>query len=191
MKNIFVLFSPGTGGNHLANMLSTDNRFTQRSNLLDYKTHVSKDAHTSNIKNLQHKDLEALPETRNVLCGHFGEYRWISLSGLLNKFDNRQIFNIEVPIQGSVAWQRYTKLYPLNRYWYEEQRSLYTIDMIETCFAERDIISVPCELLFRPRLNKLFDYISSECDIVVDKTTCASMHKIWYKKIINQNKQKG
>ena len=37
-KNIFVLFAPGNGGNHVANLLSTDPLFPARATLMITKT---------------------------------------------------------------------------------------------------------------------------------------------------------
>lgn len=194
MKNIFVLFSPGTGGNHLANLLSTDIRFAERSKVQDYLAHVKNNAHTSNIQNLNLLDIALLSSSNNVLCGHFGEYHWLSLSGLLKKFTGRQIFILEVPDRDTFAWARYKSLYPMNNYFYEEQRSLYTIDMVRKVFNEHDIVSLPCELLFDSDLTKLFRYISKESDLDLHHQKCQQMHTIWYKRIeesINQNNKKG
>lgn len=191
MKNIFVLFSPGTGGNHLANMLSTDSRFIQRSSVDDYRAHPNGNAHTSNVENLTLSDIEKLTPDNNVLCGHFGEYHWLSLSGLLEKFNNRQIFILEVPVLGTTAWERYTNMYPMMGYFHEEQRSLYTVELIEKTFDEHDIVSLPSELLFQPDLSQLFDRISKECDLQMDQQTCTQMHTIWYKKLLNQIAKKG
>jgi len=191
MKNVFVLFSPGTGGNHLANMLSTDSRFIQRSTVDDYSTYKKRDAHTSGIKNLNLSQLELLPSLGNVLCGHFGEYYWLSLSGMLEKFVNRQIFIIEVPQQGTLAWERYNDMYPMIDYFFEEQRSLYTMQIIEKTFNEHDIISLPCELLFDETLSRLFEHIATQCDLVPNQQICKQMHEIWYNKLLHQITEKG
>ena len=191
MKNIFVLFSPGTGGNHLANLLSTDCRFVQRSSVDDYANHDSTNAHTAKVENLTISDLEKLPDSNNVLCGHFGEYHWLFLNGTLEKFQNRQIFIIEVPSRDTLAWSRYTKLYPMNDYFYEEQRSLYTIALIEKTFDEHDIVSLPCELIFQSDPTQLCNHIAGECDLQLDLPSCTQMHNIWYEKLLHQNAEKG
>jgi len=194
MKNIFVLFSPGTGGNHFANMLSTDTRFNQRTTVSDYKAHDRPNAHTSKFKNLQPAGIKKLPAEGNVLCGHLGEYYWLNDSGLLRKFCNKQLFILEVPQCGTIAWNRwntYNQFDKSHTYLREEQRSLYTIKVIEMLFRENDIVSLSCELLFQSDLTKLFNLISSQSDISLNKDACNSMHKIWLEKIMNQNHKKG
>ena len=42
IKNVFVLFAPGLGGNHLANLISTDSRFQSRTTLDNYKNSNTK-----------------------------------------------------------------------------------------------------------------------------------------------------
>jgi len=183
MKNIFVLFSPGTGGNHLANLLSTDSRFITRCNVEDYSNHTGINAHTSQIKNLSLNDVNMLADNNNVLCGHFGEYYWLFLSGLIEKFDNRQIFIIQVPERNTFAWKRYTKLNPMSDYFYEEQRSLYTIEIVQKVFNEQDIVSLPGDLLFQSDFKKLQEYICNECDINMHIQNCKQMHTVWYDKL--------
>jgi len=188
MKNIFVLFSPGTGGNHLSNLLSTDKRFTTRCKVEDYLNHTGINAHTSQIKNLSLNDIKIVEDNNNVLCGHFGEYYWLFLSGLIEKFDNRQIFVIQVPERNTFGWKRYTKLNPLNDYFYEEQRSLYTIKIVQKVFNEQDIISLPGDLLFQSDFNILQEYIRNVCDIDMHIQDCEQMHTIWYHKLLNSLK---
>ena len=185
MKNIFVLFSPGTGGNHLANLLSTDKRFTTRCTVEDYLGHTSINAHTSQIKNLSLSDINIVADNNNVLCGHFGEYHWLFLSGLIKKFNNRQIFIIQVPERDTFGWERYTNLYPMSDYFYEEQRSLYTIEMVQKVFNEQDIVSLPGDLLFRPNFNNLQEYICKECDVDMHEQDCEQMHTTWYNKLLD------
>jgi len=188
MKNIFVLFSPGTGGNHLANLLSTDKRFTTRCKVADYSDHTGFNAHTSQIKNLSLDDVDRLKDNNNVLCGHFGEYHWLFLFGLIEKFNNRQIFIVQVPERNSFGWERYTNLYPMSDYFYEEQRSLYSIEIVQKIFNEQDIVSLPSDLLFQPNFNNLQEYIRKECDVDMYKQDCEQMHSIWYNKLLDSLK---
>ena len=45
--NVFVLYSPGTGGNHLANLISTDPNLNTRWHKDDYNQ-MDDNAHTTN-----------------------------------------------------------------------------------------------------------------------------------------------
>jgi hypothetical protein len=54
--NIFILFAPGLGGNHLANILSLDSRFQSRANDKVYAG-TTDTAHTK-LQNLQIQSIE-------------------------------------------------------------------------------------------------------------------------------------
>lgn len=71
-KNIFVLFAPGLGGNHLSNIFSLDSRYRRRVTDQMYDDQ-KKTAHTE-IQNISlssiEKNLDELVDQNNVLCGH-------------------------------------------------------------------------------------------------------------------------
>ena len=75
-KNIFVLFAPGLGGNHLSNIFSLDSRYRRRVTDQMYDDQ-KKTAHTE-IQNISlssiEKNLDELVDQNNVLCGHWLEY---------------------------------------------------------------------------------------------------------------------
>ena len=181
-KNIFVLFSPGLGGNHVANLLSTDNRYKTRANSNDYQSHKEQNAHI--ILN----NLDNLPKVKenfgNIFCGHFGEYYWQALRKNLARFKNRQIIIIELPKDNnSLAFKRYKKYTKLNEYFIEEQRSLYSFYSIEQFFKENDLFSVPSEMIFNNSVNKFYDYANQEMNFNLDYSECNKMHNIWINKI--------
>ena len=104
VRNLCVLFPPGFGGNHIANLISTSSKFTSRFNVNDYNI-ADKSAHYASIMNLQIKDVitqqHKLKNQSNVICGHWSEYYWLEQQQLLEVFPNRQLMIIEMPLYNS------------------------------------------------------------------------------------------
>jgi hypothetical protein len=185
-RNIIVLFAPGLGGNHLANIISTDSRFQPRTSVKTYQENTTSNAHFYNIQNL---DLTALPDIdcdkNHVLCGHWGEYYWAKIHNHLTRLPNRQLIIIKVPVIGSLAYDRmlkYTRL-TVNQYLVEEQRSLYSMDVIEKCMQEHDLVEVTTELMFCENIDSILAFLSDQMDLNLDPLVCKAMHKVWFEKI--------
>lgn len=189
IRNIFVIFPPGLGGNHLANLLSTDSRFVTRSNSEDYSRHKENNAHTSPLQNLNIDDIDSiLDNTSNIFCGHFGESYWLEINRRLKKFKNKQFVIVTMPeTQCSIAYRRYYKRnHTLSNYYIEEQRSLYTPLSIERMFNQIDIFVIrPEELLFTDSVDRLNSFAVSEMAMFLDRDECSKMHQIWINMIKN------
>ena len=178
-RNIFVLFAPGTGGNHIANMLATDATFPSRTSADRYQSHDENNAHVSDINNLQVDQMVSIPE-RNVLCGHWGEYYWLWDRRWLDRFPNRQIVIVKLPQPGSTAYQRYQRFGPSSQYLVEEQRSLYTPLVIEQMFGESNWFELDPDWIFCESLDGFFDFAKSDMDLVLDQNQCVKMHRTWF-----------
>ena len=171
--NVITIFSPGLGGNHLANMISTDPRFHNRISVKDYLESTGTDAHFSSLQNLN--NLNKLRQTdNNVLCGHLGEFIWTDTS----RFKNLQIVLIETPKDGmSVAYQRWQDYSQINLYYQAEQGVLYSRDVIERITGITDINCMPSESLF----NKTAPIeILQEMNYNIDVEQCTKMHTHWF-----------
>lgn len=171
--NVFVIFAPGLAGNHLANMIATDPRFYSRASVEQYKK-TKLYAHHSPNRNLT--TVKELYSDWNVLCGHFGELKWFDTT----PFDQKQAVIIEVPEnKNSYAyrrWQTYNK--HITSYHVEEQRLLYTPELINTVHGIDDHYTINAELI-----------VSETCPIIqlknmnfqIDQETCKKMHALWIK----------
>ena len=180
-RNIFVLFSPGLGGNHVANILSTDtNQFTIRFNDHTYLS-SQKNAHT-NYKNLQ--DVSKYDNIKNnILCGHWGEMYWLKIHNLIDKFKNRQVLILEIPKKDTLAYQRFIEHTKLQEYFIEEQRSIYSIELIQSSLNEKDFFVFPSEKIFAEDISEFLDFAKEEMNINVDRKLCYNIHKLWMSKI--------
>ena len=184
MRNIFVLFSPGSGGNHVANLLSTSKNFESRINKDRFKTHNETNAHYSYHRNLQLKTIESIDKSKNnVLCGHWLEYYHLILKNKLHDISGRQIFILETPNKNELALHRFVDFNHLNDFQLKEQRALYSIEIIRNCFFENDFWVFPSDLIFVPKLDKFYEYVEKQMGLELDIEFCDEMHQKWYSSI--------
>jgi len=171
--NVFVIFAPGLGGNHLANLIATDPRYYSRATVDQYQT-TKKYAHHSLNANLA--DINIISYDNNVLCGHFGELYWLDRS----LFEHKQVVIIEIPKdKNSFAYKRFqTYNHDLPDYIVEEQRSLYTPEIIKRVTGISDYYTIPAESIVNETspVDLLIDM-----NYNIDKKTCEHMHTEWIK----------
>ena len=171
--NVFVIFAPGLGGNHLANLIATDPRYYPRATVDQYQT-TKKYAHHSLNDNLTNINITSY--NNNVLCGHFGELYWLDRS----LFEHKQVVIIEIPKdKNSFAYKRFQRYnHDLPDYIVEEQRSLYTPEIIESVTGISDHYTIPAERVVN-EISPVDLLIDMNYDI--DKKTCEQMHTEWIK----------
>ena len=185
LENLFIIFAPGLGGNHLANLIALSNRFNRKCDLSGYKPGIE-NAHVSNLANLQEKtlldNLSELQTQSNVFCGHLAEYLWIKEKQIDKFFVNRKFLIIEFPEKHTAAYNRLLKFCPhLSRdHWFYEQTSLYSTQCIEKLFGEYDIFTLSAEDIFTEQVDTIIKFIESELFTQIDKTLAQKLHTIWY-----------
>lgn len=184
-RNIIILFAPGLGGNHLANMLSTDARFQSRTSIRNYQDSDASNAHFYDLQNLDLNYLADIDSTKShVLCGHWGEYYWAKLHKQILALPNRQLVIMKVPVIGSTAYDRMIKYTNLTaHYLIEEQRSLYSMDVVGKIMEESDLIEIESELLFCLNSEAVLAPLSKDLALDLDLEMCRGMHALWYDKM--------
>lgn len=186
-KNIFVVYSPGTGGNHVANMLSTDADYITRASFKDYLAHNENDAHVGKLKNFSqtNDNFSSRPYFGNIFCFHFGSFYW--MYSKIQQFKNRQIIFISPPInKSSLAYLRYVNFsgnIAKNHYFLNEQKTLYTPEVFEKLFSETDFFTLAAEMIFDRPVAEFFDYAETEMNFRLDRAECHNMHTNWIQKI--------
>lgn len=179
-RNVFVLFAPGLGGNHLANMIASDPYFRDRCSLHDYINNTNEYAHFYGIRNLQNT-YHVLNYYKNVLCGHLAEF--ILMAEDRNLFYNKEIVIISIPTnKKSIAYKRFHRTHHLHDFYIKEQTLLYYPETIEKLFDidSKKIKTIDSEKLFSEdgcieELKKI--------NYDINETFCKSIHKIWFDKI--------
>lgn len=138
-KNLFLLHSPGTGGNHLANMLSLHPEFEPRFDSDDYETEmiqrytemteqsinykINSVFHFTELKNLQITELDANRQKiiecakKYIFCSHVDEYffssDYLGEITTLEGFDNRFFMLFTIPKTNELLLKRIAN----NSYW--------------------------------------------------------------------------
>ena len=189
IETLFVIFAPGLGGNHISNLLSLTSRFHRDVDLESYDS-IGANAHFGTIENLKLASVSAhidvLTTTSNVLCGHLGEYIWLKQSGLAAKFKNKKFLIVSVPEKNTLAYKRLTKLLPVigaNEYFYQEQRTLYSQEMLEKIFEEQDFFNISAEMIFSDSADELLTFIQTEFCTTIDVLQATKIHQIWINKM--------
>jgi len=183
-KNIFVIFAPGSGGNHLANLLSTDKNLTSRFNSNDYNDNSDR-AHYFDTTTLE-KDkinLKEILKNPGVYASHLFQlltYRFITLV-------KKQFVILTIPKWNSQGHNRMKSLYNTynNSYFYLELKWLYTEYNFKKLYNIQDkCIEINGQDLFEDNnfINNLFEKCK-ELNINLDKDLCYQAHRLWLSKI--------
>ena len=180
------MYAPGTGGQHLSNILSTASGLKSRASVDFYKNHTAANAHVSETFDFEISNAKPLHHTTgNVLCTHWAQYYWAMLDGLVQPFPNRQLIVIPIPAAGTLAFKRFRDYCPVadDAYLLEEQRSLYTVDMISRTFGETDFHIIPAEWVFCESLDTLCQYADEKMHLSLDLESVDIMHACWYQRL--------
>ena len=138
-RNLFIIFAPGGGGTHLANMLSLSEPFTSRITQDSYNN-LDKNAHQPTIQNMKlsyiSNNIDILKNQSNVFCGHWLTYQQLKNSKFIDYFPNREFFVISVPTPDSTNTRALKKLLnydkTLNVSWiFHELSLLYRIEHLQ------------------------------------------------------------
>lgn len=179
MKNIFVVFSPGLGGNHVANMISTADGYLLRATAEQYANHTDENAHfDENYYNLDFSDTSL-----RVRAMHFSEF--IGHTKKIQNIKNRQVLLLSLPRRASLAYRRYQDYHKnlMKIYLYEEQRLIYSQKVMERLTNETDFINLDTELVFSENINNFKDFIQNKMNIQLNTSECEQMHCTWFEKL--------
>ena len=190
-ETLFIVFAPGLGGNHLANLIALGDRFKRE---VDYNKYHQKanDAHFAKMANLQllyagsnisNQDLENILNTTNIFCGHIGEYLWFMQSSYYQKFKNKKILIVDVPDIGTFAYKRFISYNKLNDYFYHEQKTLYTRLNLSILFKETNLFNINSTLIFDENSTELIRFLEQEFNMNIDKPMASDIHKNWINNI--------
>jgi hypothetical protein len=188
IENLFVIFAPGLGGNHLANLIGLSDRFNRKYDVHGYRPGI-KNAHMSSVTNLQEKtlldNLSELQTQSNVFCGHLAEYLWIKEKQIDKFFVNRKFLIITFPEKNTPAYIRLLKICPSlsHEYLFYEQSSLYSIQYIKKLFEEHDFFTLGAENIFTEHIDQIVKFIESELYTNINVETATRLHNIWYNSV--------
>jgi hypothetical protein len=196
-RNLFVIFAPGGGGNHLANMLSLSEPFTSRITQDSYDN-LDGNAHTPTIQNMKlscvRDNIDILKNQSNVFCGHWLEYQQLRNSELIDYFPNREFFVITVPNPASTNTRALRRL--LN---YDKTLSvswiLYELSLLYRVEHLRFLCNEPTAIwrwvwpdhLFDDSITALVENLKSQgLDLNLDIDQLQPLHTKWLQSIDRQ-----
>lgn len=183
-NNIFVLFAPGLGGNHISNILSMDTRFVQRASLNDYTIHFKKDTENAHIRENTNNDLTPKDDENRIIPLHIGMIVWDYEK--IKKFKNRKILIVEFPdSKDTLAYKRfvnYNRNFDIDEYMFYEQKLFYSQSTIEKLVPEKDFFTVKSESIFDENFD-LFYNLTLNMNLKIDYDMCKVMHSMWIQKI--------
>ena len=176
-KNIFVLFSPGSGGHHVSNLISTADEYLTRASAADYKSHSNRNAHFN--EDYYNYSFDKVDETR-VRALHLADFMWNYEA--IKHIPNRQILLINVPHKdkSTLAYQRYHDYNTaLNYYYVMEQELFYSQHIIEQITIETDFHVLDPNLFFCDDIENFIKFVRNDMGIDLDVDECKLMHKNW------------
>lgn len=186
MENLFVIFAPGHGGNHLANIISTSSRFTKR-----FADNIYNDlkvqAHPTKNKNyaLTEQEFVSKQSQSNVFCSHLTEYL-ISKPLTEQYLPNRKYVLIESPpgARNDFFMNRVCGLYKAyqNTFFFEEISMLYSIKYFSLLTNELDMTSITVDNIFSNDACPLVDKLNSELGLGLDLDVITTIHSSWVEK---------
>ena len=192
---VFLLFTPGIGGNHLTNLLSISlklfcNITKNKENILEIYNEPTVHPDRKNLQKNQIKEIfiNSKENTDIILCGHIGEYlfldtffknikhkKFITITGL----DSNSIKKISPRIK--LIGKNYENL--LSIFYSQEQSVLYQSKNISKllCCEEKEIIEIKlCDFLSTDILPLLIN-IGNNLGYTefYDLNFCQELHSIW------------
>lgn len=176
-KNIFVLFSPGSGGHHVSNLISTCDQYLTRATAQDYQSHGNRNAHFD--EDYYNYSFEKVDELR-VRALHLADFMWNYEK--IKLIPNRQILLIKVPSseKDTLAYRRYHDYNTaLNYYYVMEQELFYSQHIIEQITEENDFHELDPKLFFCDDIGNFIDFVHNNMGITLDTKECELMHKHW------------
>ena len=198
-KNLIILYLPGLGGNHLANLLSTcTDHFEPRFESADYANELANRydnetarAHHSDIPNLNLNSLESNFEKlinskkTNILCGHYGEVNHVR--HILDKLPNKNFIAIGLPEMWSKEIATLRILHHNNAsaqsYIWNEIASIYTRTTMSK-LTDTDVhktMVIRSSDLFSPDLGNVSSQLK---DSGIELPNIAhKIHQLWFDKL--------
>jgi len=201
INNLFILFAPGLGGNHLANLISLDSKFQTRFTERTYK-YMHHQVVTNNVfpahvalQNVRTDSIEKMLPTlinkSNVLCGHWLEYVMLKQSKFIEHFPNRSFCVIQMPNVNSLAYKRFENHCVNPMPWiYNELELLYKVENIAKLIdeVESKFYYIWPDMLTDKDIRLLFEDLKIQgMDLDIDMEMAQHYHTIWVEQNFKSN----
>lgn len=187
IENLFIIYIPGSGGNHLANMISTSKRFTRSVDFDQYSTQHRSfkfSSHFSEKINLEFSDeyLKSISKQSNVFSCVLVEYLW-NQDRIAPYLPNQKFIVIEANNYTSSIAHRITQFYPAfaeEKFQRPETLTLCSTKYFRRLSESTDVTPLPIDTLFCPSIDLLDQFLKKEFGIEINYKLCQSIHANWY-----------
>jgi|694.fasta_scaffold82801_3 hypothetical protein len=174
-NNLVIVFFPGAGGHHLANLLSITGRYQY---IVDYSRYFVGGADS---KHAHYQDDSA--DNSIYLC-HYGSADDSHIEKISGP--NTQFLVIHFPINNKLAWRRieiYNKIKLRNFHFRHDLEKMYKPQHLEKLYPGK-WSTVMADDLFSDNTDLLFDKLENYLGIqFVDRELGSSLHLQWIKNI--------
>ena len=172
-EQINIIFPPGLGGNHLANLISLDKKYSLS---VDFSVYDSDGPHV-------HQDVERINNNVKISLYHIGEF--IHRCKLKNLRTNSKNILISMPKMDSsdLSYQRMSSWAPeyKNTFIYSNHAQIYSKFLIDK-LLETPCVEINGSLIFQEDILPVL-LILEKLDINTDHTEAADYHVKWLDKI--------
>ena len=187
MNDCLVLFfPPGLGGHHLANILSTSNKYPHDINFDDYFSKLTTNAHYYRFD-------EADDSQSIVLAPHFGNANDTRIREL-QATKTVEFLLIHFPNLNQLAWRRYNSFNAKNRVEFESMELYFVRHDLEKIYKQQFLSqiyggvwnTVMADDLFSPEIDKILDQLEQNLSIkFLDRPLVKKIHTQWLDNIVS------
>jgi hypothetical protein len=186
MENLFVIYIPGTGGNHLSNLISLSDRFNRDVDFTKYDN-FERESHFARYENLEFSDevLQTLKHQNNVFPSVIAEYLW-NQDRINQSLSNRKFIVIESNNCTDNIAKRVKNYYhpgfsDSDRYIKFEATTICSVKFFSRLTLESDVTSLPVTTLFSPDVDPIIAFLNKEFGLKInDQSFAQHIHTQWY-----------
>jgi len=197
-KNLFIVYIPGLGGNHLANILSLSDKYATRFDPNSYNDQLFGNTHstlTTDVKlkiNSIKTNLETLKKQNNIFCGHLYMYHQIMClekNLIADNFPNRSYLVLQMPKVNTRAYRRILSWSVIQNQ--DEKISelpsmvadvslMYYPNHVKTILNEdADFYGINPDLLFADNIGFLLIALRKRFGITIDRVLAQELQTKW------------
>ena len=192
----FIIFAPGMGGNHLANLMSTGPGIQPRVKE-EFYNDLGKNAHPDHSKFYRPQVGEPKSSTsgskkfllgpgNHVLCVHLAEYLW-NKNYLESVGADRKFLVVEFPEKShtDLFYKRIIELYPYYKdiFLINELSTMYATDVVRLLCNATDVTPITVDKIFNKDAANLVQYLNENFEVQWDQEKIQQMHSKWIEMI--------
>jgi len=187
-EDIIVIYPPGTGGHHIANLISLDPAFNKRCDTDEYNEQIV-NTHFKNSIPYQLLEENIINSSGvNVWSGHLGEWLWAE--DAINRFlwDPKyliiEMYPFPIP---QIVKNRICKLWPAFNGvgYFQEVATLYRKKNFERFENDSEVVSITVEDVFQGNGKRLIELLNNKLGINID-IKHEYIHNKWFKDVTNE-----